>query len=361
MDVINFISKDTNLPDGHVHDGSLYGDGMPFFVDGPRIHEFLQEMHREVFAGREGLITVGEMPGVTVEEAKLYTDPVRRELDMVFQFEHVQVDHGETRWDFHPLRLRDLKAVLGRWQAGLAKVGWNSLYWNNHDQPRVVSRFGDDGAHRVASAKMLATVLHLHRGTPYVYQGEELGMTNAPFAGIDDFRDIESLNHYTTAVAAGADPERVLDAMRAMGRDNARTPMQWDDSPNAGFSRGQPWIPANPNYREINVAAELADADSVLHHYRRLIELRHTEPVVAHGDFTMLLPDDEQVYGFTRRLDDVELLVLGNFSGESAVADVPDAAKWAAAELLLSNCPPDLASVAGPALAAALFMLRPWE
>src|SRR5215207_7977597 len=195
-------------------DRGLDGDGTPHFVDGPRILEFLQEMHRAVFAGREGLITVGEMPSVTVEEAKLYTDPVRRELDMVFQFEHVQVDHGETRWAVRPLRLRDLKASLGRWQAGLAEVGWNSLYWNNHDQPRVVSRFGDDGAHRVRAAKMLGTVLHLHRGTPYVYQGEELGMTNAPFAGIEDFRDIESLNHYAEAVGHGADPEAVLADLR---------------------------------------------------------------------------------------------------------------------------------------------------
>jgi len=169
IDVINLISKDADLPDGHVRDGGLYGDGMSHFVDGPRIHEFLQEMHREVFAGREGLVTVGEMPGVTVEEARLYTDPASREVDMVFQFEHVQVDHGETRWDVRPLRLRDLKAVLGRWQAGLAEVGWNSLYWNNHDQPRVVLRFGDDGEHRERSAKMLGTVLHLHRGTLYVY------------------------------------------------------------------------------------------------------------------------------------------------------------------------------------------------
>jgi oligo-1,6-glucosidase len=171
MDAINFIPKDTNLPDGHVRDGSLYGDGMLHFVDEPRIHEFLQEMHRDVFAGREDLITVGEMPGVTVDEAKLYTDPARREVDMVFQFEHVQVDRGGTFWDVRPFRLRDLKAVLGRWQAGLAEVGWNSLYWNNHDQQRVVSRFGDNGEHHVRSAMMLGTVLHLHRGTPYVYRG----------------------------------------------------------------------------------------------------------------------------------------------------------------------------------------------
>ena len=236
---------------------------------------------------------------MTVDEAKLYTDPARREVDMVFQFEHVQVDHGETRWDVRPLRLRDLKAVLGRWQAGLAEVGWNSLYWNNHDQPRVVSRFGDDGEHRVRSAKMLGTVLHLHRGTPYVYQGEELGMTNAPFASIDDYRDIQSLNHYAEAVSTGADPETALAMLRVSSRDNARTPMQWDDTENAGFTTGTPWIAVNPNYKEINARAEIADEDSVFHHYRRLIELRHTEPAVVHGDFHMLLADHNQVYAFT--------------------------------------------------------------
>ncbi|HEY9376827.1 MAG TPA: alpha-glucosidase [Jiangellaceae bacterium] len=357
MDVINFISKDPALPDGHPMPGGLLADGSPFYVSGPHIHEFLQEMHREVFADRDAeLLTIGEMPGVTIDEARLFTDPRRGEVDMVFGFEHVGLDQGDGKWDVRGLRLRDLKASFGRWQAGLADVGWNSLYWNNHDQPRVVSRFGDDGDYRVQAAKMLATVLHLHRGTPYVYQGEELGMTNAPFVGIEDFRDIESLNHYATAVEAGADPAQVLDSLRAMSRDNARTPMQWDTSRHAGFTRGEPWIHVNPNYREINVDVELADPDSVLHHYRRLIALRHTEPVVAHGDFTMLLPHDEQVYAFTRRLDDVELLVLGNFCGKSVVADVPDAAAWAGSELLLANYPAEPASSA-----ASPPTLRPWE
>lgn len=257
MDVINLISKDPALPD-RTHHGA-----------GPRIHEFLQEMHREVFAGRpERLLTVGEMPGVTVEEARLFTDPARAEVDMVFQFEHVGLDHGDGKFDVTPLNLLDLKASLGRWQDGLAGTGWNSLYWNNHDQPRVVSRFGDDGpAHRVRSATMLATVLHLHRGTPYVYQGEELGMTNALFTSIGDFRDIESLNHYAEAVDGGADPARVLAGLRAMGRDNARTPMQWDASPHAGFTSGTPWIPVNPNHTEVNAAAAYDDPASVFHHY----------------------------------------------------------------------------------------------
>ena len=288
------------------------------------------------------------MPGVTLEEARLYTDPARGEVDMVFQFEHVKLDQGATKWDVHPLRLTDLKASFGRWQEGLAETGWNSLYWNNHDQPRIVSRFGDDGPeHRVRSAKMLATVLHLHRGTPYVYEGEELGMTNAPFDRIEAFRDIESLNHYAEAVANGDDPAAVLAGLRTMGRDNARTPMQWDASEHAGFTTGEPWIPVNPNHTEINAAAAVADPDSVFHHYRRLIELRHAEPVVAHGDFTMLLGDDERVYAFTRRLADVELLVLGNFSGE----DAPVALREARGELVLGNY----------ADAGEELVLRPWE
>jgi oligo-1,6-glucosidase len=330
MDVINVISKD--LATGQ-------------YVCGPRIHEFLQEMHREVFDGRPGtFLTVGEMPGVTLEQARLFTDPARHEVDMVFQFEHVRLDQGGTKWDVRPLDLRDLKASLGRWQEGLAESGWNSLYWNNHDQPRAVSRFGSDAPeHRVASAKLLGTVLHLHRGTPYVYQGEELGMTNTRFDSIADFRDIESLRHYTDAVAGGADEETVLAALRVMGRDNARTPVQWDATEHAGFTSGTPWIPVNANHREINAAAQWADPGSVLHHYRALIALRHDEPAVVHGDFTMLLPDHPTVYAFTRRhrdeRGDVELLVLANFSAEPVEAAVPGAEGWDAAELLLGNLP----------------------
>jgi oligo-1,6-glucosidase len=329
MDVINMLSKDPALPDGPG------GDGSPYYLCGPRIHEFLQEMHREVFAGRDGEpLTVGEMPGVTLENAKLFTDPARGEVDMVFQFEHVQLDQGTSKWDIRPLRLTDLKRSLGRWQSGLAERGWNSLYWNNHDQPRVVSRFGD-GSPR--AAKMLGTVLHLHRGTPYVYQGEELGMTNYPFTSIDEIRDIETLGHYAEAGPAS------FEAVRAMGRDNARTPMQWDASAHAGFTTGRPWLPVNPNHTEINAEAQRDDPDSVFHHYRRLIELRHSEPAVAHGDFTMLLEDDERIYAFMRRLEDTELLVLGNFCGDEVTVDLTG---WEDAELLIGE----------PGVA-----LRPWE
>jgi len=358
MDVIDMISKDDRLPDGARPPGAYFGRGDPFFICGPRVHEFLQEMHREVFTGRTGtLLNIGETPGISVEQGLLFTDPARAELDMVFQFEHVSLDQGTDKFDVRPLRLTDLKASLGRWQTALAETGWNSLYLGNHDQPRSVSRFGDDGEHRVASATMLATVLHLHRGTPFVYQGDELGMTNAPFAAVEDFRDIETLRHHATAVAAGADPSVVLASMRVMSRDNARTPMQWDDTDQAGFTTGIPWLPVNPDHREVNAAAAVADPGSVYHHYRRLIALRHTVPVVAFGDFTMLLPDDEAVYAFTRRLGGTELLVLANFSGRDAPAPVPDAASWATQEVLIAN-------VAGPVLTASPatpLVLRPWE
>ncbi|WP_407671867.1 alpha-glucosidase [Oerskovia douganii] len=376
MDVINLISKVPGLPDGEVHYG-VYGDGSPFYTSGPRVHEFLQEMHREVFAGRpEQLLTVGETPGVTIEDGVLFTDPDRHEVDMVFQFEHVGLDHGSSKWDVKPLRLTDLKATFGRWQAGLAERGWNSLYWNNHDQPRIVSRFGDDGEHRVASAKALALLLHLHRGTPYVYQGEELGMTNAGFTSIDQYQDIESLGHFHELVDAGvATEEQMLVALRAMSRDNARTPVQWDASEHAGFTTGTPWLAVNPNHVEINAEAERADAGSVFHFYRRLVALRHDVPVVALGDFRMLLPDHEAVYAFTRTLDlppvvegpdgaasaastasRDDLLVLVNVSGSEQEVPADVLAGWEGAEVLIATH--DDAARQGPGEAR---VLRPWE
>ncbi|RKT53882.1 glycoside hydrolase family 13 protein [Saccharothrix australiensis] len=353
MDVINLIAKDPALPDGAPIGRGALGDGFPHFGTRPRCHDFLRELHREVFGDRRGrYLTVGEMPGVTWEQARLFTDPARGELDMVFQFEHVSLDHGPGgKFDPEPLDLRDLKASLGHWQRALAETGWNSLYWNNHDQPRVVSRFGDDGRWWRESATALGTVLHLHRGTPYVYQGEELGMTNAPFGGIDDLRDVESLNHYRQAVAAGADPEAVLRGLRAMGRDNARTPVQWDASHAAGFTTGEPWLPVNPNHSWLNARAQYDDPRSVFHHYRRLIELRHALPVVALGDFRMLLPDDPRVYAYTRSLDGTTLLVVANLGGDDRVAVVDG--EWSAADVVLSNV--DRVDVDGGRIA-----LGPW-
>jgi oligo-1,6-glucosidase len=350
MDVINMISKDTALPDGRLRPSGRFGDGSEFYIGGPRLHEFLQEMHHAVFGSREGkFITVGEMPGVTLDEAVLFTDQNRHELDMVFQFEHVQLDQGVDKWDARPLQLLDLKASLGRWQAGLAERGWNSLYWNNHDQPRSVSRFGDDGRYWRESAKLLATVLHLHRGTPYVYQGDEFGMTNFPFTDIEQFRDIESLNHYREAAADGANPTRLIATMAARSRDNARTPVQWTDGPQAGFTTGTPWIDVNPNYPKVNAAQAQADPDSIWAHFQRLIALRHELPVIAHGDFIMVLPEDTELYGFTRAWDGVTLLVIANFSSAHLPIPSADLSDWADAELLLGNYP------------GAHRHLRPWE
>jgi oligo-1,6-glucosidase len=365
MDVINFISKDTALPDGHKGDGMLFGDGSPHFMSGPRIHEFLHEMHAEVFAGRDKpLLTVGEMPGVTVEDAALFTDPARREVDMVFQFEHVALDQEDgNKWRPRKLKLTDLKKSLGRWQEGLAARGWNSLYWGNHDQARAVSRFGDDGHHRELSAKMLAGILHLHRGTPYVYQGEELGMTNMSFGAISDYRDIEVLNHHREATThLGHTDAEVLAALAPLNRDNARTPVQWDASRNAGFTTGAPWIAVNPNTSHINAAEQEDNPDSVFSFYRQVIALRHAEPVVAEGDFTMLLPDDDHVYAYRRSLPGTQLLVLGNFSGQDQSVKLDDGS-WAGsesgpanAEFVLGNYPAADSSGQSPD-----FRLRPWE
>src|SRR5208337_1557712 len=361
MDVINMISKDTSLPDTEPRPGSLYGPGDQHFTFGPRNHEFLQEMYREVFAGRDAhVLTVGEMPGVTVPEAVLFTDPERHELDMVFQFEHVRLDQGAHKYDLRPLKLPDLKASMAAWQAGLAGRGWNSLYFGNHDQPRSVSRFGDDGQHRVASAKTLATVLHLHQGTPYVFQGDELGMANAPFTAISDYRDIQALRFYAEAAARGnrddVDLSALLLAMGRMSRDQGRTPVQWDSSPNAGFTTGTPWIAVNPDYTKINAAAEVGDPDSVFEHYRRLIALRHADPVVTDGDFELLLPDHPTIWAFVRRTGDAELLVAANFTSDVVSVALPLDSDWSDASMVLTSLPGDAPLQPPPDL-----KLRPWE
>lgn len=327
MDVINFVSKTVPLADGPVTspDGLSYDASL--VTDGPRMHEFLKEMNTAVGIAERDLFTVGEMPMVTVDQARRYTADDSRELGMVFQFEHMSLDQGSgdlaSKWDVKPLHLPDLKANLARWQVGLADAGWNSLYWNNHDQPRVVSRFGDDSEQfRVASAKTLGTTLHLMRGTPYIYQGEELGMTNAYFTSIEDYRDIESVNFYALATGFGAPSEPLLRALSAKSRDNARTGVQWDDSANGGFTTGTPWLATNPNYRQINAAAAESDPGSVFHHYRRLIQLRHDHEIVREGRFALLAPEHERLFAFTRSLGDQVWLVLANWSSEPV--ELPD-------------------------------------
>jgi oligo-1,6-glucosidase len=363
MDVVNLLSKDPALPDGEVAPGELYGDGFPSYGHGPRIHEFLHELRQEVLAGRDGpFVIVGETPGVTVEQARLFTDPARGELDMVFQFEHMGVDQGPGgKWDVQPLDVRALKETFRRWQDGLADCGWNSLYWCNHDQPRPVSRFGDDGAYWRESATALATVLHLQRGTPFVYQGEEIGMRNHTFASADDFTDIESVNHYRAAVARGESPAVVLDALRRMSRDNARAPFQWDAGPAAGFSSGTPWMAVNADHHDVNVGAERGVKGSVYEHYRSLIALRHAEPAVVDGDFTMLLPEHPAVFAYLRSLKGTALLVAANLSGDPQtveIVDAPgDAVAWSKADVVLTNQLGDDTVSREPHRLA----LRPWE
>jgi oligo-1,6-glucosidase len=354
FDVINKISKTVPLLDAPSSSSERYAPARQFYVNGPRVHEFLQELHDEVLGDYEDKpLCVGETSGATVDDARQLTDPDRRELNMVFTFEHVRIDQGATKFDPRPLDLVALKAIMQRWQDGLADVGWNSLYWCNHDQPRIVSRWGDDERYRTQSATMLATVLHLHRGTPFIYQGEELGLTNVPLSGPDDIVDIEARNYWTAAAAAGMPAEKVLDGIRLMGRDNARSPMQWDDTAATGFSTATPWFPVNPNYTEINAAQQHDDPGSVWQHYRRLIELRHRDPVVTDGRFTMLLPEHPSVYAFTRALGSAALLVLGNFSGAIQPVTFAGVDEWADAALELTNYPVDDD--------ASVIVLRPWE
>ena len=341
MDVISMISKDPALPDGPVN-GSGYGDYGPYAVNGPHVHEYLQEMNREVLS-KYDLMTVGECSGVTIEEAKKYANQDGRELNMVFQFEHMDLDGGESfKWNDRKINLVELKQVLTKWQTELAGKAWNSLFWDNHDQPRIVSRLGDDSTreYREASAKMLALCLHMMQGTPYVYQGEELGMTNVPFETLEDFRDIESINAYHELTESGqVSPEDMMRFLRYKSRDNARTPMQWDDSENAGFTEGTPWIMVNPNYKEINAKEQLARPDSVFHFYQKLIRLRKEREIIPYGEYELLLPEDPDLYVYTRALGEHKLLVICNFRKEEKAFTLPEGFDPRKGEILIGNYP----------------------
>lgn len=334
MDVISMISKTKDMPDGEVH--GLYGDFGPYCVHGPHVHEYLKEMNEKVLS-RYDIMTVGETSGVTVEEAKKYAGEDSHELNMVFQFEHVD-GHGKYgKWTDERMPLPELKKTLSRWQTELYGQAWNSLFWDNHDQPRAVSRFGNDNPqYREVSAKMLATCLHMMQGTPYIYQGEELGMTNYPFEIPEDFRDIESINAYKEWCESGrVSHEEFWPCLQLISRDNARTPVQWDDTENAGFTAGTPWIPVNPNYKEINAAAELKDPGSVFHYYQKLIALRKQLPIIVYGKYTLLLPEDENLFVYTRELDKEKLLVVCNFTSEEQEFDLPK--EFRGAECLIAN------------------------
>ena len=303
--------------------------------NGPRLHEFLRELSRETFQ-KADLVTVGEAWGATTELAKLYSNPDNSELSMVFQFEHICLDQieGKEKWDLAPLPFLRLKEVFARWQRELQGKGWNSLFWNNHDLPRIVSRWGNDGKYRIESAKMLAILLHGMQGTPYIYQGEELGMTNAVYE-IEEYRDIETLNLYRERLEKGYKEENIMDSIHAKSRDNARTPMQWNDGENAGFTNGKPWMKVNPNYKEINAAQQVGDTDSIFGCYKELIRLRKNHPVFIDGDFRMLLNDNENIFAYAREDAGSRLLVICNFY-EKTVSCLLDEDELSG-KLLISN------------------------
>ena len=350
MDVISMISKTEEMPDGEVH--GLYGEFGPYCIHGPNVHKYLKEMNEKVLS-KYDLMTVGETPGVTTEQAKLYAGEHSHELNMVFQFDHVDAKGKYGKWTDQKQPLPQLKEILSKWQTELYGEAWNSLFWDNHDQPRAVSRFGNDAPeYRISSAKMLATCLHMMQGTPYIYQGEELGMTNYPFESPSDFKDIESINAYKEWCEDGVvSHEEFWPCIKFTSRDNARTPVQWDDTENAGFTVGTPWISVNPNYKEINAKAELSDPDSVFHYYKKLIALRKQYPVIVYGKYELLLPEDEKLFVYTRTLENEKLLTVCNFSEEEQEFQIPY--DFGQGDCLIANYPNDYKN--------GFVMLRPYE
>ena len=323
MDVIELIGK--------VPDKGITGNG-------PKLHEYIREMNKQTF-GDKDLLTVGECWGVSPETAKRYSNPDGSELSMVFQFEHIGLDQvpGKEKWDLQPIKLSDLKRVFNKWQTAFHNDGWNSLFWNNHDLPRIVSRWGNDKEYREESAKMLATLLHGMKGTPYIYQGEELGMTNVKFANIDQYKDIETLNMYKDRRNKGYLHEDIMESIYAKGRDNARTPMQWSDEINGGFTTATPWIEANPNYVEINAKNQVNDPDSIYNYYKKLIQLRKENEVIVYGEFELLLADDNNIFAYKRVLNDSMILVICNFTKDPVEYTLPPEIEKSEKNILIAN------------------------
>lgn len=338
LDVINLISKDQRFLDD---DGSIApGDGRKFYTDGPRVHEYMREMNQEVFSKYDSM-TVGEMSSTTVDHCIQYSHPDRGELSMTFNFHHLKVDYpnGE-KWALADFDFIKLKEILSTWQTEMNKGGgWNALFWCNHDQPRVVSRYGNDELYHNKSAKMLAATIHLMQGTPYIYQGEEIGMTNPKFSSIDEYRDVESLNVYEIKRAQGMNENEILEILKHKSRDNSRTPVQWSDEPNAGFTKGTPWINPADNYREINVEKALDDEDSIFYFYQKLIALRKQYDIITYGNYELILGEDEQIFAYIRNGADEKLLVINNFYGSETAFELPEDITFEGyhSEILLSN------------------------
>lgn len=337
MDTVNMFSKVPGLPNGKIMKGYKYGDGSPHFLNGPRIHEYLQEMNKKVLS-KYDIMTVGETPGTASQIAAKYVDQDRHELNMVFHFELMEIDHDPiNKWKPKKWKLTELKKIFTKWHKSLKEKGWNSLFMNNHDQPRMISRFGDNKKYRVELAKTLATLLHTLPGTLYVYQGEEIGMTNVAFDNIEDYRDIETLNFYHEMTKKGLPKEKIMEAIHRISRDNARTPMQWDDSPYAGFTTGTPWIKINPNYPDINVAHDLKDSNSIFHYYQKIIRLKKENLIMIYGDYQLILEDDEHIYSYLRTLNKDRLLIILNFFSNQTIFNLPANIDYRDKKLLISN------------------------
>jgi len=337
MDTVNMFSKVPDLPDGKTIKGYKYGDGSPYFLNGPRIHEYLQEMNKKVLS-KYDIMTVGETPGTPPQIAAKYVNRDRHELNMVFNFELMEIDHDPiNKWRSKEWKLTELKKIFTKWYEGLKEKGWNTLYMNNHDQPRMVSRFGNDKKYRIESAKMLATLLHTLPGTPYIYQGEEIGMTNVALDNIDDYRDIETLNFYREMTKKGITEENIMEAIHRISRDNARTPMQWSDNPNAGFTTGAPWMKINLNYPDINVAHDLKDSNSIFYYYQKIIQLRKENLIMIYGDYQLILEEDEHIYSYLRTLNKDRLLIILNFFSSQTIFNLPENINYQGKKLLISN------------------------
>ncbi|WP_299091267.1 alpha,alpha-phosphotrehalase [uncultured Metabacillus sp.] len=323
LDVINLISKDQDFPDD---DGSTPpGDGRKFYTDGPRVHEFIHEMNKEVFSKHDSM-TVGEMSSTTIDHCIKYSNPERKELSMTFNFHHLKVDYpnGE-KWAIGEMDFQALKRILSTWQTGMNEGGgWNALFWCNHDQPRIVSRYGNDSEYHRESAKMLATTIHMMQGTPYIYQGEEFGMTDPKFTSIDQYRDVESLNMYSILKEKGMPEKEILEILQRKSRDNSRTPVQWDNTEQAGFTTGTPWIDVAENYKDINAENALNDPNSIFYHYKKLISLRKEYDIITDGDYELLLQDDPQLFAYVRKTENEKLLVVNNFYEAKTTFELPE-------------------------------------
>lgn len=335
LDVINLISKPEVFEDDEI------GDGRRFYTDGPKIHEYLKELNANTFGKHEDVITVGEMSSTTLDNCIRYSNPQEKELSMVFNFHHLKVDYkNQDKWSLMDFDFAMLKDIFKHWQEGMQiGDGWSAVFWCNHDQPRIVSRFGNEAEYHKESAKMLASTIHMMRGTPYIYQGEEFGMLNPGFDRIEQYRDVESINYYHILKEQGIDEEQILEILRSKSRDNSRTPMQWDSSENAGFTSGEPWIPVGRSSKEINAENALKDEDSVFYFYQKLIALRKQHEIIAEGDFRMILEDHNQVMGYTRSHGNQLLIALNNFYGKETVVELPEdvIAKVNDSEVLIAN------------------------